>query len=117
VRILVVRWLLVATAATLFMGLGRANAALDHSFSDDGILFAEVFGEIDALAMEGTAFIAAGSVDGNPAQLAAFRITSAGRSTARSAAMASSPCPVTAVGAWASRRGLEAATGLGDGFD
>ena len=117
VRILVVRWLLAATAVMLLIGPARANAALDHSFNDDGILFPEVFGGIDDLAMDGTSFIASGSVDGNPAQLAAFRITRTDSSTARSATVASSRCLATAVGAWASRRGLEAAIGLADGCD
>jgi len=74
-RIFVARWLLATTAVMLLIGPTRATAALDHSFNDDGILFPEVFGGIDDLAMDGTTFIASGSVDGNPAQLAAFRIT------------------------------------------
>jgi uncharacterized delta-60 repeat protein len=72
-------WILAAAAGLSLLAATSAIAGLDPTFSGDGIFIPDVHGGINDLTLDGTTLVAAGSVDGNPAPLAAFRITSDGQ--------------------------------------
>jgi uncharacterized delta-60 repeat protein len=68
--------MLAASATILLLAATRATAALDPTFSGDGIFIPDVQGGVDDLALDGSALIASGYVD---SALAAFRLTSDGQ--------------------------------------
>jgi uncharacterized delta-60 repeat protein len=71
--------MLAAGATILLLAPTSAIAGLDPTFSGDGIFIPDIHGGINDLTLDGTTLVAAGSVDGNPAPLAAFRVTSDGQ--------------------------------------